>query len=271
MPNINLFIFLISTLITYITLPPFLKMLEENRCLDKNYLNENIPIGVGLLFVLNQVFICMFFSFFFNDFRNYIYIYIIFLTLMGLAGLLDDLVGEKGIKGFKGHIRSILKGKLTTGGLKAITGLFTAFMISLMISNSLPQLLINIFLIALFTNLINMFDLRPGRAIKSFAILLIILVFSASNNSFNIIMYSALGIILVILPFDIKAKAMLGDVGANSLGITLGFFCAVSHNYSVKIIYLIMLVSLNILGEFISLTNVISNNRILNFFDNLGR
>ena len=34
--------------------------------------------------------------------------------------------------------------------------------------------------------------------------------------------------LLIYFPMDLKAKAMMGDVGSNILGITLGIYCTLS-------------------------------------------
>ena len=38
---------------------------------------------------------------------------------MGLTGFVDDVFGDRGKRGFKGHIKSLFEGKPTTGLFKA--------------------------------------------------------------------------------------------------------------------------------------------------------
>jgi len=125
--------------------------------------------------------------------------------------------------------------------------------------------------IALFTNLVNLFDLRPGRASKIFIIFSILLILFQVVKGYNYIIYSSLGLILIYIPLDLKAKGMLGDVGSNALGITLGIFCVITQGYIAKIIYLVILVLFHVLAEIYSFTRIIENNRLLKFIDNLGR
>ena len=87
-------------------------------------------------------------------------------ALIGFVGLLDDLVGETDIKGFKGHIKAFLK-EIDHRSFKAGMG-FYCFIYFYSFSNSLLDVVINTLIISLFTNLTNLFDLRPGRSIKYF-------------------------------------------------------------------------------------------------------
>ncbi|AFS78410.1 putative phospho-N-acetylmuramoyl-pentapeptide-transferase [Gottschalkia acidurici 9a] len=267
----NLIIFFISIVVTLLSTPYVYNMLLDNDCTALNYREEKIPIGMGLVFILVQCFIISITSIYIKIDRTMILFYIITVMLMGLVGMLDDLIGEKNVKGFKGHIKSLFRGKLTTGGLKAIIGFLSATLFSISISKNYLDMIVNIFLIALFTNLINLFDLRPGRAGKVFAVISITLLITSYIKSYDFIIYSALGIIIVYMRYDLKARAMMGDVGSNALGITLGAFCALTHSLNIKIVYLVILLILHIISEFYSFSKIINKSKILSFLDNLGR
>lgn len=267
----NSIVFFVSILLSYILIPILLNMFLIHKCTQKNYRNEIVPISIGIIFPLNQTLICFIFSLFSNIEREIVYSYIIFLLLIALIGLLDDLIGTDQYKGFKGHISALLSGKLTTGGFKAVVGLISSVILSIIISNSLLEVIINSLIIVLFINLINLFDLRPGRALKLYIVLTISLLILTSQNNISFINYSALGIVLALFPYDIKAKGMMGDIGSNTLGMTLGFFCAESVHNNIKIFCLIGLILIHIIAEFVSISKIISNNKILNFLDRLGR
>lgn len=267
----NLLIFAFSLIIGAVAVPIFYNMLRKSELVALNYKNEEIPIGMGLVFIICQTLICFFAAIYLNYTVIYTFGYIIFMLLIGLIGFIDDTVGEKDIKGLKGHIFAMLKGKLTTGGLKALIGFGSAFAFSLIISKSFIEVLLNTMIIALFTNLINLFDLRPGRACKVFIIFSILLISFQAIKGYNYIIYSALALIAIYIPIDLKARGMLGDVGSNALGITLGIFCVISQGYFAKITFLVILVIFHILAEIYSFTKIIENNRFLKFIDNLGR
>lgn len=267
----NILLFLISGFTTFIILPYIYKMLNESNCTAFNYRKKKIPVGMGLVFVIIQSINCYFTFIISKEVNDIILIYVISIIFIGLSGLLDDLIGDNQIKGFKGHIRSLINGKLTTGGLKASIGLILSILISLRVSVNIYDFLINIIIVSLFTNLLNLLDLRPGRASKFFITIAFILIIINPFHQLVSILFSALGIMLVYIPLDLKAGAMMGDIGSNSLGITLGMYIILISNYWVKILLLIMLMFLQVLSEFYSFSQFIEKHRILKKFDDFGR
>lgn len=270
--KVNFLSYSISLILSIMAMPFFLNMLIDNNCTSENYRNEKIPISLGILFIIVQTVTVSFISLIFKEHLNIGMTYLVAFILIGFIGLFDDLVGETDIKGFKGHILSFFKGKLTTGGLKAGVGFFISLMFSVLVSNNILELLVHTFLIALFINFINLFDLRPGRASKTFIILsLILLLTNDKNRHFDYIIFSFYGILSRYLPVDLKAKAMMGDVGSNSLGLTLGIYCVLNHTLKIKIIYLGILIILQVLAELVSFSDIIEKSNILKFIDNIGR
>lgn len=271
MNYINLIAFTISLLSSYIGSPMILDMLKRGKSTKTNYRGQEIPIGMGLIFVLVQFLTLGIIIILKKENFQYTIFYLFAISLIGIIGLLDDLTGEEDIKGFKGHIKSFFKGILTTGGMKAGVGFLIALFISIIISDNYVDIIVNTLLIALFTNLTNLFDLRPGRALKVFILLSLIMLFSSGIKEYNFILYSFYGILLVYLPVDLKARAMMGDIGSNVLGITLGIYCSLTHNIISKLIYLFLLIFIHIIGEKVSFSSIIENNKFLSFIDNLGR
>ena len=78
----------------------------------------------------------------------------------------DDLAGSGDRRGFRGHLGALARGEVTTGAVKlggiGVTGVVAAAAAG----GSAADLIINAGLIAGGANLLNLFDLRPGRAIK---------------------------------------------------------------------------------------------------------
>ncbi|MTI68312.1 MAG: phospho-N-acetylmuramoyl-pentapeptide-transferase [Firmicutes bacterium] len=271
MKAIDIISFLSGLVLCRILTPYIYVLLKENNCVSYNYQNRTIPIGIGIVYLFVQSIICFGVIFIiYNDNIN-IYAYIFCITIMGLVGFIDDVMGNNIIKGFKGHIKALIVGKLTTGGLKAISGLVCSIIYSIVISDNIYNLIINIIIISLFTNLINLLDLRPGRAIKAFIIIGVLLLFTSLKLEYNFLLFSAIGIILVVFPLDLKGKVMIGDIGSNSLGMTLGIYCVTTQSINYKIIILIILISLHIFSEYYSFSKVISKIKVLNFIDTLGR
>ena len=267
----NIALFCASAILSLIVIPLIYDLLMNNNCTALNYRKQNIPIGMGLVFILVQSFVILIFIVLKNINDIFVYCYIFSILLIGLIGIIDDLIGEKEVKGFKGHIASLIKFKLTTGGLKLVVGGGIALLVSLAISANLLELIVNILVIGLFTNLINLFDLRPGRASKVFIVLSIVLLLYAKLQDYNYIIISLLGVILVYIPYDLKAKSMMGDTGSNVLGMTLGVFCVGTQTLLVRVLCLLLLITIHIIAEFYSLTDIIDKNRVLCYIDKLGR
>lgn len=271
MDYINVASFVISLALSYIGVPMILNMLSNNDIVNPNYRGDNIPYTMGLSFIFIQtttVFLIMLIT---RQNIDYLSLYLIAFVLMGLVGLLDDLIGDKDVKGFRGHIKAFIKGKLTTGGIKAGVGFVLSLFISLLVSRNLIDIIMNIFVISLFTNLINLFDLRPGRSIKLFIMVSIIMLVISLVKDFNFLLYSIYGLLVIYFPMDLKAKVMMGDVGSNVLGITLGIYCVYTQGRLVRAIFLLILIVLHILAERVSFSKVIERSKVLRFIDNLGR
>lgn len=263
--------FALSLFLSYILIPRFINMLLKAKIVCENYKLEMIPTSVGIVFVFVQVITLglMEIVLGFND--NFFLVYLLGFIFIGFLGLLDDLIGNKYIKGLRGHIKALFHGEITTGALKAIFGFFISLVTSSILSTSFVDFVINTFVIGLFTNFINLFDLRPGRAAKMFIFLAIILLIANINNKYAYIIWSFFGILIPYINLDLKARAMMGDVGSNTLGYTLGVFAVTSFHITGKLIILILLVIFHILSEKVSFSKVIENNRFLKFLDMIGR
>lgn len=263
--------FIISFLLSYISLPLIMRMLIRTETICKNFKSIEIPISLGIMFVFVQVITLGILDLLFKIKGNFNLVYLLGFVFIGMLGLLDDLIGEKSIKGLKGHIKALFNGTLTTGGIKAILGFFISIVVSFYLSNTYKDLIINSFLIGLFTNFINLFDLRPGRAIKVFiSFSLMFLIFSKIKDK-NYILYSFFGIIIPYIRLDLKSMAMMGDVGSNILGFTLGIFTAINFDIIPRVVILIVLLIFHFMSEKVSFSKIIDNNFLLRYIDELGR
>jgi UDP-GlcNAc:undecaprenyl-phosphate/decaprenyl-phosphate GlcNAc-1-phosphate transferase len=78
----------------------------------------------------------------------------------------DDLAGSGSRRGFRGHLGALAKGEVTTGTVKlggiGATGLVSAALLG----GGPADVAVNAGLVAGGANLLNLFDLRPGRALK---------------------------------------------------------------------------------------------------------
>lgn len=234
-----------------------------------NYNKKEIPAGIGILLLLSGV-VSSSFILFITDQPMMYYVYLFGLSLVGFVGILDDLVGEDKIKGLKGHLSKMYQGELTSGGLKAIIGGLAALYVSFSFSMSLIDLLLNTLIILFFINSMNLFDVRPGRAIKIFLLTsMLIWIFSKAPDRFLTLLLT--GGILSIIEGDLKEEYILGDVGANILGYTLGFTSAISFNMMNKVIIIALLMILHIIAEITSISLIINRNPVLKYIDGIGR
>ena len=78
----------------------------------------------------------------------------------------DDLAGSGSRRGFRGHLGALARGEVTTGAVKlggiGATGLVSAALLG----GGPADVAVNAGLVAGGANLLNLFDLRPGRALK---------------------------------------------------------------------------------------------------------
>ena len=208
----------------------------------------------------------------------------------GLVGAVDDLYGSAQAKGFRGHLRALRRGG-STSGLVKIGGVgISAAAASLLlqreqtvtssatglpdpgaaaISGSRAGLValvdfgVDSALIAGTANLVNLLDLRPGRAAKAVVLLAVGLLRGGSAP--------ILGAALGSLPFDLAEQAMLGDCGANALGAGIGTAAVSRLPRPLRALALAGVVVLNLASERVSFSSVIDRQPILRALDQLGR
>ena len=274
MNNYILYAILILTglLGTYAIIPLFRSLLIESNVLRPNYKKDMIPVSMGIVFLPILIINAIILAYFTTNFKDMLHIFIFLFGLVSMffAGILDDIIGNRDVSGLKGHFKSLLNGKLTTGGFKALFGGFIGLVISIAISKNIYDIVINTLIIALSTNLMNLLDLRPGRAIKGYLLISIVLLFTLGEYTRNLLLLIFPNVIAYFNQ-DLKAKAMMGDTGSNVLGISIGILFVMGYPLKVRLIWLAFLIFIHILTEKYSLTKIIENNKFLNFIDKLGR
>ena len=274
MSNYILYIILLLTGLvgTYAVIPFFKNMLIASNVIRPNYKKDMIPVSMGLVFLPMIVINGIILAIFTTEYKNllYLFMYIFGLIAMCLVGILDDIIGNRDVSGLKGHFKSLFKGKLTTGGFKALFGGFVGILISVAISKNIIDIGINTLIIALSTNLMNLLDLRPGRAIKVYLFLAILIFLTIVGYPKGLLLLIVPSV-LVYFAHDLKAKAMMGDTGSNVLGISIGILVAMGYGLGVRVGWLVFLIFIHLLTEKYSLTKIIEQNKFLNFIDKLGR
>lgn len=198
-------------------------------------------------------------------------------TGSGLLGAYDDLAGSAASRGFKGHLGALAKGELTSGAVKILGIGATGLAAAAVAGSAAPSrpgraadVLINGAIIAGGANLMNLFDLRPGRAIKV-GLLAGAPLAARSSASSAAVVAAPLGAAAALLPEDLGERAMLGDAGSNALGALLGLSAASAFGRKGRLAVLAALVGLNAASEFVSFTKVIARTPPLHRLDMLGR
>ncbi|UQU67308.1 hypothetical protein COUCH_14005 [Couchioplanes caeruleus] len=206
----------------------------------------------------------------------------------GAVGFYDDVVGnrpeQKTAKGFKGHLGALREGRVTSGLVK-IAGVGAASLAAAALLARDPlvrahpararggvlrrsgDVLLGAGVIAGTANLLNLLDLRPGRAIKAATIIGAPLVAGRGGA----MTAGTLGAGAALLPDDLGETVMLGDAGANALGALLGVALAARTGPAGRALALTVLAGLTAASEKVSFTKVIQDTPWLRELDALGR
>lgn len=188
----------------------------------------------------------------------------------GAFGALDDLAGDATAKGLRGHLAAVRRGRVTTGLVKIVglagTGLVAARLAS---RGSLTHTLAGGAVIAGTANVVNLLDLRPGRALKAGLLAAVPLTLAGGPGALTAA--GTAGAALGVLRPDLAGTAMLGDTGANALGAVLGTALVTGSSTRTRLLALAVLVSLTLASERVSFTTVIESTPGLRALDAWGR
>jgi UDP-N-acetylmuramyl pentapeptide phosphotransferase/UDP-N-acetylglucosamine-1-phosphate transferase len=197
----------------------------------------------------------------------------------GAVGLYDDIVGarpeQKSIKGFRGHLGALRHGRVTAGLVKiagvGAAGLAAAALLSAEKDRRGLARAVDVALgagvIAGTANLVNLLDLRPGRALKAGTLLGAPLSLGHRGG----LAAGPTGAAAALLPIDLGEEIMLGDAGANALGALLGVALAARSGPLLRAALLAGIAGLTAASEKVSFTQVIERTPGLRELDALGR
>jgi hypothetical protein len=164
------------------------------------------------------------------------------VTAIGLA---DDLFSGRE-RGVRSHIRA----GMTTGTLKALAIPLYGLARTRSLSGAL--------LVALAANFLNQLDTRPGRALKAYLAL-------------ALLVRAPLLPAVLVAPYDLREMAMLGDAGSNALGAMLGLSSVDCFTGRGRKLAIAALAGLNLLGETRSIGGLIERTPVLSHLDRLAR
>lgn len=186
----------------------------------------------------------------------------------GSVGLLDDLNGSGADRGLRGHVAALGRGEVSTGIVK-LGGLAAAGVVAAhLVGHRRGDALVSGAVIAGAANLVNLLDLRPGRALKVGLVHVPALLLPAPGAA---LLAAPLGAATVLLVDDLHERTMLGDAGANALGAALGVAAVASYGRAGRLAHLVGIAGLTLLSERVSFTRVIDRMPALRWLDGLGR
>jgi hypothetical protein len=160
-------------------------------------------------------------------------------------GLVDDLwSGEE--RGIRAH--------LAAGGTTGVLKLVGIPLVAAWRTRSLSGAL----LVAGSANLLNQLDTKPGRALKAYI-----------GAAFAL--DAPLGLAVLLLPYDLRERVMLGDAGSNALGALLGFKSVDRFRGRGRFAAVAGVVAFNIVGERRSLGELIERTPGVSKLDRMGR
>lgn len=268
--------------------PVLLKGLREAGFVRSNYAGREVPVPSGLLIPL-AAFVALGISapldrLVDDDILGArgmagAMIYIIGVCLLGT---IDDLLGtpviegelgRKDPRGVRGHLSATFGGGFSTGAVKAIGSLgLAAFAVGLIVpGHGTWNYLTGVALVVVTTNLFNLLDLRPGRALKVFFLLAAGLCIGAATLQPLWLTAVFIGSLPVLFRYDLIERGMLGDAGSNAIGAVAGIWLVVTLSLSSQVVALVVVLLITLFGEFRSISQLIDQVPVLRFFDRLGR
>jgi Glycosyl transferase family 2 len=167
------------------------------------------------------------------------------VAVVAALGLVDDLWSGPE-RGFRAHLRA----GTTTGVLKLVGIPLVGLLATRKLSGAL--------LVGLAANSLNQLDTRPGRALKAYL-------------AGAVLARAPVGIAVLLLPYDLGEKTMLGDAGSNALGAMLGLSSVSRLTERGRWLAIGALAGLTLLGERRSLGELIERTPALSQIDAFGR
>jgi hypothetical protein len=167
------------------------------------------------------------------------------VAAVAAVGLADDLWSGPE-RGFAAHLRA--------GGTTGVLKLVAIPLVGLAATRKLSGAL----LVGLAANFLNQLDTRPGRALKAYLL-----------GAF--VSRAPVARAVLLLPYDLRERIMLGDAGANALGAMLGLSSVSRLTGRGRWLAIGTLAGLTLLGERRSLGAMIESTPGLSWLDRLGR
>jgi UDP-GlcNAc:undecaprenyl-phosphate GlcNAc-1-phosphate transferase len=286
--------FLLGILSAAVLAPALLRTLGEGGHTRLNYRQRPLPFPFGVLIVIAALIALIPLALLARLASAEVFhpeLLPIALYALGVAtlGLIDDTLGEPRAgspsrvgdaprpparpapRGWRGHGRAALRGELSTGALKAAGSLGLALFAMSLEGFSKPRWIVAVGVLVLATNVFNLLDLRPGRAIKAFVLLGAGLTLGSldARPLWSLGLFAAPALVAGL--YDLRERAMLGDTGANLLGALAGLWLVLTLSQSGQLIALALLIAITLYGELRSISALLERTPGLRTLDSWGR
>jgi len=267
---------LIALIVAAVLAPPLLRAMREGGLVRENFRGRILPFPFGALVVFAAVGALVALALLdrlagADTLPADLALVVPYALGVAFLGLADDtLSGPE--RGWRGHARAVLRGGFSTGALKAIGALGLALYVLAGRGGSDGRYLLAVAVLVLATNLFNLLDLRPGRAVKAF----VLLGAGLTLGAWDARPLAALGLfaapVLVAGVYDVRERAMLGDTGSNLVGALAGLWLVLVLPSTLGLaIATGVLVIVTAYGELRSISTLIDRTPPLRFLDSIGR
>lgn len=255
-----------GALFTFLILALLRKLLPKRQ----NFTGQTIPTATGVIFV--PIILLTLVGGLFGSLAVGVggIGYLLYSVLAGIVGFVDDFWGGVEDRGFRGHLGALVRGRVTTGALKVFALGGGALVFGVFLFGFSLRAVVAAVLMAGSVNLANLFDVRPGRALKFLGVPILVLSVVAPYAAVVAVAPVAGGAIPLFY-FDVRGRIMLGDAGAAVYGAVLGYLVVACGPGSVWWVAGGVILALTVLAEVSSISTLIEEVSVLRRFDCWGR
>jgi UDP-GlcNAc:undecaprenyl-phosphate/decaprenyl-phosphate GlcNAc-1-phosphate transferase len=266
----------ISTVVTVLLYAPVMRLLSGANVTKPNYRKRYVVGAFGIL--LPTVMLTSAGVFALARFAQTgsfpasegLLLLLVLVSGTGFIGFVDDILGSRVIGGLRGHFSQLRHKVVTTGTLKAVVGFALSALAAAFLAGNILTFLVGLGVLTLSINAANLFDLRPGRAIKVFTVAAAGVFIASWSAPFWILWGLIIPPVGGLLFGDLKEQSMMGDSGSNVLGAIIGLTFVINLSLIPLMAILAILVGLHAVSEKYSIGRFIERMPLLKQFDALG-
>ncbi|MEU6393785.1 hypothetical protein [Streptomyces sp. NPDC046939] len=135
----------------------------------------------------------------------------------GACGAYDDVAGAGDPRrGFRAHLGALRHGEVTSGAVKLFGVSAAGLVAGALLKERWADKALAGVVVASTAHLVNLVDVRPGRAAQA------ALALGSAGLLRGSLAAAPMGAAAAVLPDDLAERGMLGDAGAHALGAALG-------------------------------------------------